>query len=418
MENRFEPLDGDEVLSVDESFQILIGHRTFRVGEIATALKMQLLEYGIGGITTEKEGWFNPDGIPCEALKFGASRWLKGRVKISIDFCPDTVQTPSRPPAAAATPVAAPQPAAAVIPPVAPPVTDELVTADQDTGALDDDLLEAVTMAEPELEEVETRGEAETEDWFSAETEATEELALDDDLETLGDEPAQADQAAAEFWDEADDDELDFAAEAEDELGLTVGGDEDFGEDLDFAAEAEDEGFGDELDDFDLGEETAPEAIAPNVAEEEDLFGADDEDDPFGEGDDPFGEDLEIEEASDALVDDVFENAPTNLTAEGDDDFDLGGDIFGSDELEAEDDGTSDDSLFDISDEDEFEAGVAASGDEVIALEDAEDIFGDDDDTDWGLSGDDEDDLFGTTVPGNKGEDVIADIWQDIDELS
>lgn len=76
-----------EVLSVDESVQILIGHRTFRVGEFAEAIRMQL-EYGTSGWTSDKDAWFSEDGIPCEVLKFTANGWQKGKVRISLEFCP------------------------------------------------------------------------------------------------------------------------------------------------------------------------------------------------------------------------------------------------------------------------------------------------------------------------------------------
>lgn len=405
VENRFEPLDGDEVLSVDESAQIFIGHRTFRVSEIATALKTQLLEYGLGGITVEKEGWFNPEGISCEALKFGANRWLKGRVKISIDFCPDEIQTLSpKPPSPTPTP-AAPSP-----PVITPPILekDELVTAVPDPSpVLDPNPVEAAP--EPVAEELESSGDAfdltAEDDLFTPTLDAPDEIEEELDFgESLDlDDSGDVEQAAAEFWSDDDDDD-DFAVSPA-------------------AATDEDDFFGSELDDG----EAEPEAIAapepPEIDDdEEDVFGelADDEDDIFGDDAD-----------ADALVDDVFADAPVDLDSDDDDDeFDLGGDLFGEEEtLEDDEDDPfgelgNDDSLFDVSDEDELEPSPAvAAASEDVVLEDADDIFGDDD-TDWGLSGDDEDDLdFGDLDTANSSEasgqdDVIADIWQDIDELS
>lgn len=87
MDNRFEPLVTGEVLSVDESAQFLIGHRTFRVGEISEAIRMQL-EYGISGWSEQKNAWFSEDGIPCEVLRFTANGWQKGKVRINLEFCP------------------------------------------------------------------------------------------------------------------------------------------------------------------------------------------------------------------------------------------------------------------------------------------------------------------------------------------
>jgi len=87
VDNQFEPLAMGEVLSVDESVQILIGHRTFRVGEFAEAIRMQL-EYGTSGWTSDKDAWFSEHGIPCEVLRFTANGWQKGKVRISLEFCP------------------------------------------------------------------------------------------------------------------------------------------------------------------------------------------------------------------------------------------------------------------------------------------------------------------------------------------
>ena len=51
MNNQFKPLDGGEVLLVQDSVRFLIGHSTFRTDEFAKALKQQLIEHGIGGLT-------------------------------------------------------------------------------------------------------------------------------------------------------------------------------------------------------------------------------------------------------------------------------------------------------------------------------------------------------------------------------
>lgn len=87
MDEQFQTLKKGEVLSVDDSAQILIGHRTFRVSEFAESVRTQL-EYGLGGWTEEKDGWFSDKGIDCEVLRFGATSWQKGKVRISLEFCP------------------------------------------------------------------------------------------------------------------------------------------------------------------------------------------------------------------------------------------------------------------------------------------------------------------------------------------
>lgn len=87
MKNQFEPLATGEVLSVNESSLFLIGHRTFRVSEIAEAIRTQL-EYGISGWSQEKNAWFSEEGIPCEVLRFASNGWQKGKVRIHLEFCP------------------------------------------------------------------------------------------------------------------------------------------------------------------------------------------------------------------------------------------------------------------------------------------------------------------------------------------
>lgn len=87
MDNKFEPLAVGEVLSIEESVQILIGHRTFRVGELAEAIRRQL-ENGVSGWTQDKNAWFSEEGVPCEVLQFNAGGWQKGNVRIRLEFCP------------------------------------------------------------------------------------------------------------------------------------------------------------------------------------------------------------------------------------------------------------------------------------------------------------------------------------------
>ncbi len=87
MDNQFEPLSNGEVLSVDESALVLIGHRTFRVGEFAEAIREQL-EGQVSGWNKETDAWFSEEGIPCEVLRFSSMGWQKGKVRIHLEFCP------------------------------------------------------------------------------------------------------------------------------------------------------------------------------------------------------------------------------------------------------------------------------------------------------------------------------------------
>jgi hypothetical protein len=308
---------------------------------------------------------------------------------------------------------------------------DELVTAmPEPSPVLDPDPIAA--LPEPVAEELESSSSDDfdltaEDDLFAPTADAPDEIEEDLDFgESLDlEDSGDVEQAAAEFW--SDDDDDDFAVSADE-------------------SSDEDDFFGSELDDG----EPEPEAIAspaPPAPDDdaEDVFGDledDGEDDIFGDDDDdadalvddvfadaPVDFDGDDDDA-DALVDDVFADAPVDLDGDSDDEFDLGGDLFGEEETPATDEDDDDpfgelgddDSLFDVSDEDELEPSPTAAAAADVVLEDADDIFGSDD-TDWGLSGDDDldfGDLDTATGAESSGQedDAIADIWQDIDELS
>ena len=88
MTDHFEPLESGEVISVPADTQILIGHSTFRVGELNDAIKQQLAS-AIDGWKEEKSQWFSQAGIDCEALRFGSNGWQKGRIRLCLEFSPD-----------------------------------------------------------------------------------------------------------------------------------------------------------------------------------------------------------------------------------------------------------------------------------------------------------------------------------------
>jgi hypothetical protein len=88
MKDRFESLESGEVVSIQHDKQVLIGHSTFRVGELNDAIKKQL-ENTIEGWSEDKSAWFDPKGIDCEALRFGSAGWQKGRIRLCLQFCPD-----------------------------------------------------------------------------------------------------------------------------------------------------------------------------------------------------------------------------------------------------------------------------------------------------------------------------------------
>jgi len=91
VDNQFEPLLSGEVLSVDESAQLLIENRTFRVDEFLEAIRMQL--EGLEGWNQDKDAWFSEKGIAAEVLRFMAKGWQKGTVRISLEFVPEETET-------------------------------------------------------------------------------------------------------------------------------------------------------------------------------------------------------------------------------------------------------------------------------------------------------------------------------------
>ncbi len=88
MKDRFESLESGEVISVQQDTPVLGGQRTFRVGELNDAIRKQL-ESAIEGWNEDKSAWFSPDGIDCEALRFGSKGWQRGRIRLCLEFCPD-----------------------------------------------------------------------------------------------------------------------------------------------------------------------------------------------------------------------------------------------------------------------------------------------------------------------------------------
>ena len=88
MADRFESLENGEVISVQQDIQILSGHRTCRVGEVSEAIVAHL-QQAISNWNQADNGWFSPQGIDCEALRFGSQGWQKGRIRLCLEFCPD-----------------------------------------------------------------------------------------------------------------------------------------------------------------------------------------------------------------------------------------------------------------------------------------------------------------------------------------
>lgn len=95
MNDRFESLESGEVISVQHDTLVLSGHRTFRVGELNDAIASHLKQ-AIANWTEENNGWFTPEGLECEALRFGSKGWQKGRIRLCLEFCPDDEPLPAQ----------------------------------------------------------------------------------------------------------------------------------------------------------------------------------------------------------------------------------------------------------------------------------------------------------------------------------
>jgi pilus assembly protein FimV len=89
VKNKFHPLKSGEVICVANPVQFVSPHNTFRVSELADALKQELIKYSGYGVCEEDLGWLSPEGSDCAVLKFGAPGWQKGKLRLKIEFCPD-----------------------------------------------------------------------------------------------------------------------------------------------------------------------------------------------------------------------------------------------------------------------------------------------------------------------------------------
>lgn len=78
-------LNGNEVISVDREDNILIHHHTYKIEELL---------YAIGNkIDHHKRDKWCVKGVPCKMLAPNQP-WQKGKVKISIEFIPDEIESP------------------------------------------------------------------------------------------------------------------------------------------------------------------------------------------------------------------------------------------------------------------------------------------------------------------------------------
>lgn len=95
-DNNFNSLNADEVVRIPESFKLSIDNTTFTVQEFCERIAGILADYAKYSGTDfnvfwdEDQGaWFGGQGIPCEALRFDDRAWRSGRVRLTLEFCPD-----------------------------------------------------------------------------------------------------------------------------------------------------------------------------------------------------------------------------------------------------------------------------------------------------------------------------------------
>jgi len=87
MNNRFERLNPDEVIS--PTIKGLNLPHTFKVKELLEAVKNQ---FGHASIKL-----FENCGLELEVLRLDAKGWRKGKVRFSLEFCPDELDIEETP---------------------------------------------------------------------------------------------------------------------------------------------------------------------------------------------------------------------------------------------------------------------------------------------------------------------------------
>jgi hypothetical protein len=87
MENKFELLKDNEILSLEEPVRILLQQPTYKVSEFMQVL-ISLVKGTARTWTHDKLNWFS-QGVPCEVLRLDAKGWRKGKVRLAIEFLPD-----------------------------------------------------------------------------------------------------------------------------------------------------------------------------------------------------------------------------------------------------------------------------------------------------------------------------------------
>jgi hypothetical protein len=148
MSDRFESLEGGEVVSIQHEAEVLSGQKTFKTGDLNDAIKSYVAS-AIPGWSEEKNDWFTDRGIDCEALRFGSKGWQKGRIRLSLEFCPDEPELPAPRASNSSIPVAPTAPKIAIESPSTPstPLASALAEQDEDSIVLEDTISASVSVA-------------------------------------------------------------------------------------------------------------------------------------------------------------------------------------------------------------------------------------------------------------------------------
>jgi hypothetical protein len=94
MEEVFFPLDLEEVISTNSKHTIAVRHGTSTVAEFLHGISRYLQQYSTYrdvpiSWDDNRQQWFTDEGVEGRALQFGEKGWQSGRLRLSIEFCPD-----------------------------------------------------------------------------------------------------------------------------------------------------------------------------------------------------------------------------------------------------------------------------------------------------------------------------------------
>jgi hypothetical protein len=90
MDDKFKPLEEQEVLSLKEADKILLSQLMFTPSQLIAQIKFVLNRHAGNRTNENLERWLS-EGVDCATLKFGSKGWQQGkvRIKLAIEFCPD-----------------------------------------------------------------------------------------------------------------------------------------------------------------------------------------------------------------------------------------------------------------------------------------------------------------------------------------